>query len=71
MIEADQTKNKVKETNQYLNEKFKDYSSRASSSVDSMAERANQEIQEQFYGENERDNLLPIHVDVNNPPIKK
>jgi C4-dicarboxylate-specific signal transduction histidine kinase len=71
VIEDEQTKNKVKETNQYPNEKFKDYNSRASSSVDSVAERANQEIQEQFYGENEKDNLLPFHVDVNNPPIKK
>ena len=66
----EQNKIEAKETNQYMSQKFKDYSARESSEVNSEAERANQEIQEQFYGKNE-DNLAPFHVDINNPPIKK
>jgi hypothetical protein len=59
------------EVNQFLGEKFKDYNSRASSEASSDSERANQKIQEQFYGEEETNNSLPFHVDINNPPIKK
>ncbi|WP_284036760.1 hypothetical protein [Neobacillus sp. 114] len=69
MSEGEQNKNEAKEVNQYLSQKFKDYSARYSQ-VSSETEKANQEIQEQFYGEKE-DNLLPFHVDSNNPPIKK
>ena len=59
------------EVNQFLGGKFKDYNSRASSEASSDSERANQKIQEQFYGEEETNNSLPFHVDINNPPIKK
>ncbi|MEH7335311.1 hypothetical protein V7161_22070 [Neobacillus drentensis] len=70
MSVEEQNKNVSKETNQFMSQKFKDYSARESSEVNSEAEMANQEIQEQFYGKNE-DNLAPFHVDINNPPIKK
>ncbi|MEH7098333.1 hypothetical protein [Neobacillus vireti] len=64
--------NKIaQEANQSLGEKFKDYDSRASTEANSDSERANQEIQAQFYGEDETNNSLPFHVDINNPPVKK
>jgi hypothetical protein len=71
MSESGLNKNEAKEANRNMSKKFKDYGARFSSSVNSEAEWANQKIQEQFYGQSEEDNLLPIHVDVNNPPIKK
>ncbi|MCH6268855.1 hypothetical protein [Neobacillus citreus] len=70
MSDGEQNKNEAKEVNQYLSQKFKDYSARYSQ-VNSETEKANQQIQEQFYGENKENNLLPFHVDSNNPPIKK
>lgn len=70
VFESEQNKNEAREANQYLNEEFKDYSARYSQ-VNTETEKANQEIQEQFYGENKENNQLPFHVDSNNPPIKK
>ncbi|MDR4946682.1 hypothetical protein [Neobacillus cucumis] len=57
--------------NQQMSKEFKDFDARETSEVNSEAGKANQEIQEQFYGKTEEDNLLPFHVDINNPPIKK
>lgn len=59
------------ETNQKLSRNFKDYGARESSSITSEEELANLEIQEQFYGKSDDENLLPFHVDINNPPFKK
>ncbi|OIK16566.1 hypothetical protein BIV60_03590 [Bacillus sp. MUM 116] len=63
--------NEAEEANWEISEKFKDYSARSSANVNSEADMANQQIQEQFYGEEKEINSLPFHVDVNNPPIKK
>lgn len=60
-----------KDVNVKMNEHFKDYSARGASEANSEAERANQEIQEEFYGSDEENNLLPFYVDSNSPPIKK
>jgi hypothetical protein len=59
------------QANKNMSKEFKDYHARASASIDSEAEEANQKIQEAFYENKEEDHLLPFHVDVNNPPIKK
>ncbi|PLS05329.1 hypothetical protein [Neobacillus cucumis] len=66
-----QNKKAAEEANLSLAEKFKDLDARASAEVSSDSEEANQKIQEQFYGEEESNSLLPFHVDVNNPPLKK
>ncbi|MEH7416590.1 hypothetical protein V7266_14990 [Neobacillus drentensis] len=71
MLNDKQSKDSTMAANQKMSEKLKDYSAREASDVNSEAARANQEIQEQFYGKTEEDNLLPFHVDINNPPIKK
>ena len=71
MTKNDANQKMAEEANQSLGEKFKDYDSRASSEVSSDAERANQKIQAQFYGEDETNNSLPFHVDINNPPVRK
>ncbi|NRD78955.1 hypothetical protein HPT25_16445 [Bacillus sp. BRMEA1] len=64
-------KDEAMEANQKMSEKFKDFGARETTPSNSGAEWANQEIQHQFYGNSQEDNLSPIHVDVNNPPIKK
>ncbi|WP_066305997.1 hypothetical protein [Bacillus sp. FJAT-29814] len=61
----------TKDANVKMSEQFKDYSYRGASEANSEAEKANQEIQKEFYGSNEDNNLLPFHVDSNSPPIKK
>ncbi|WP_160719369.1 hypothetical protein [Bacillus sp. USDA818B3_A] len=71
MRSNEQSKKAAEEANHSLGEKFKDFDTRATSEVRSQSESANQQIQEQFYGEDETNNLLPFHVDINNPPIKK
>ena len=71
MLKDNQNKDSDMVANQKMSEKFKDYAARETSEVNSEAARANQEIQEQFYGKTEGNNLLPFHVDINNPPIKK
>ncbi|MEH7546894.1 MULTISPECIES: hypothetical protein [Bacillaceae] len=71
MLKDNQNKDSAMVANQKMSEKFKDYGAREASEVNSEADRANQEIQEKFYGKTEEDNLLPFHVDINNPPIKK
>lgn len=70
VAEGEQNRNEAKEANHNLSEEFKDYNARYSQ-VNTETEKANQEIQEQFYGENKENNLLPFHVDSNTPPIKK
>lgn len=70
MTEGEQTREVTRKANQSLSENLKDYSARYSSEANSEAELANQKIQEEFYGD-EENNLLPFHVDNNNPPIKK
>ncbi len=67
----EENKNQVKKTNQNLSDEFRKHDSRASFSVYSNAETANQKIQQQFYEQKKENNLLSVHVDVNNPPIKK
>jgi len=71
VLKDEQNNDVAMSTNHTMSDKFKDYGARASSEVKSDAERANQEIQEQFYGETKEDNLSPFHVDINNPPLKK
>nr|WP_263327298.1 hypothetical protein [Neobacillus sp. Marseille-Q6967] len=71
MSDIKQNKISAEDANIKMSKQFKDYSERGSNAVNSEAERANQEIQEQFYGDNEENQLLPFHIDVNNPPIKK
>lgn len=68
--EGEQNRNEAKEANHNLSEEFKDYSARYSQ-VNSETEKANQEIQDRFNGQKKEENLLPFHVDINNPPIKK
>ncbi|MEH7120357.1 hypothetical protein V7128_23485 [Neobacillus vireti] len=68
---TNQQNKKAEEANHSLEEKFKNLDARVSTEVGTDSERANQQIQEHFYGENETNNLLPLHIDVNNPPIKK
>ncbi|MEH7748379.1 hypothetical protein V7659_25695 [Neobacillus drentensis] len=70
MLKESETNNATTQANQAMNKSFKDYSERMSSEPTSDTEMANQEIQEEFY-QNEDDNLLPFHVDINNPPVKK
>lgn len=70
MSEGKQNNNDAREANQAISGKSKDYSARYSSQADTEAELANQKIQQEFYGDQEN-NLLPFHVDSNNPPIKK
>ena len=71
MTNSEENQKMDMEVNQFLGGKFKDYTSRASSEASSDSEMANQKIQEQFYGEENTNNSLPFHVDINNPPIKK
>jgi len=66
-----QNNNEAVEANKKMDEKFHDYGARASAPAESEADMANQKIQEVFYGNDEADNSLPVHVDVNNPPISK
>lgn len=61
----------TKDANVKMSEPFKDHSYRGTSEANSEAEIANQEIQKEFYGSEEENNLLPFHVDSNSPPIKK
>jgi hypothetical protein len=67
----DQNHNSTKEANVKMSEQFKDYDYQGTSEANSEAERANQEIQEKFYGNTEENNFLPFLVDSNSPPIKK
>lgn len=71
MSTHNQNENSTKEANAKMRERFKDFSARVTTEATSEAEKANQEIQEEFYGSAEQNNSLPFHVDVNNPPIKK
>ncbi|MGG3563879.1 hypothetical protein ABES03_20030 [Neobacillus rhizosphaerae] len=64
-------KNEAVEANQQMDQLFYDFGSRSYVSEGSEEDMANNEIQEQFYGNDKADNSLPFHVDVNNPPIKK
>lgn len=64
-------KNEAVEANQKMDEWFKVDSVRESSLANSEAEWANDKIQEEFNKKTEGDNLLPFHIDINNPPIKK
>ncbi|WP_144553252.1 hypothetical protein [Bacillus sp. X1(2014)] len=70
VIKESETSNATTQANQAMSKSFNDYSERMSSEPTSDTEMANQKIQEQFY-QNEDDNLLPFHVDINNPPVKK
>ena len=70
VLKESETSNATTQANQAMNKSFKDYSERMSSQPNSDTEMANQKIQEEFY-QNEDDNLLPFHVDINNPPVKK
>ncbi|MEH7086258.1 hypothetical protein V7139_26535 [Neobacillus drentensis] len=70
VLKESETNNATTQANQAMNKSFKDYSERMSSEPTSDTEMANQKIQEEFY-QNEDDNLLPFHVDINNPPVKK
>lgn len=70
VLKESETNNATTQANQAMNKSFQDYSERMSSQPNSDTEMANQEIQKQFY-QNEDDNLLPFHVDINNPPVKK
>jgi hypothetical protein len=63
-------KNEAVEANQKMDDVFNKAGSR-SLSGDSEVETANHQIQKQFYGNENENNLLPFHIDVNNPPIKK
>ncbi|WML60393.1 hypothetical protein [Neobacillus sp. PS2-9] len=65
-----ENKNEAVEANQQMDQLFYDFRSRNYVSDGSEEDRANNEIQEQFYGNDKADNSLPFHVDVNNPPIK-
>ena len=71
MVKNQQKENEAVEANQKMDEKFQDYGVRATAFAESEADSANQKIQEAFYGNEETDNSLPFHVDVNNPPISK
>ncbi|WP_413298964.1 hypothetical protein AA0X95_14520 [Bacillus sp. 1P10SD] len=66
-----ENKNEAVEANQQMDQLFYDFGSRNSVSEGSEEDMANNEIQEQFYGNDKAGNSLPFHVDVNNPPIKK
>ncbi|PFP25930.1 hypothetical protein COJ96_19460 [Bacillus sp. AFS073361] len=70
VLKEGETNNATTQANQAMSRSFNDYSERMSSQPNSDTEIANQKIQEQFY-QNEDDNLLPFHVDINNPPVKK
>jgi hypothetical protein len=71
LFEGENLKFETQQANKSMSKEFKDYSARAASPIDSESDLANQEIQKQFYENKEGDNLLPFHVDINNPPIKK
>ena len=71
LFEDEKLKSEVEQANKNMSKEFKDYSARASSPINSEANLANQKIQEQFYENEDEDNFLPFHVDINNPPIKK
>ena len=71
MAKDQQTNREAVEANQKMSEEFQDYGARASGTAESEADMANQKIQEAFYGNEDADNSLPVHVDVNNPPISK
>lgn len=64
-------RNEAEEANKIMSKDFKDYGARFDAEPNSEVEKANQEIQQVFYREGENNNLLPFHVDMNNPPIKK
>jgi hypothetical protein len=66
-----ENKNEAVEANQQMDHLFYDSGSKSNVTGASEEEMANNEIQEQFYGNDKADNSLPFHVDVNNPPIKK
>jgi hypothetical protein len=66
-----ENKNEAVKANQQMDDYFNDSVTRDNFKGDTEEDIANNQIQEQFYGNEKENNSLPFHVDVNNPPIKK
>ncbi|MEW9052745.1 MAG: hypothetical protein AB2392_16405 [Neobacillus sp.] len=61
----------IEKANERMSEPFQNYSYRATTEAHSEADAANEEIQKQFYENDEQNNFLPFYIDSNSPPIKK